>query len=142
MGKEDRKLFKKYKKWENENKNIQLDLKENTANVFAKIPAERYCPGTKIVIYGAGTMGKAFYFHSVQEQNYNIVLWVDKQYYNYENSEYPVVSPDKLLKTYFDVLVIAVLDKTLKDSIKNDLLDWGISQEKIDWISPKELLCN
>lgn len=109
-------------------------------DTFIRIPARRYPVGSKIVIYGAGMFGKAFYYHAKQAREYQIVLWVDKQYTKYEKQGHPVMCPDRLSDTEYDIVLFAVLDERMKDSIKKDLLQMYIPEEKMDWISPKELV--
>lgn len=143
MSDEDRDLMEKYQK-----KTQLVMVQKNNHNgettygydTFIRIPAGRYPKGTKIVIYGAGMFGKAFYYHEKRVQEYQIALWVDRQYLKYEKQGYPVVCPDRLSDTEYDIVLFAVLDENVKNSIKKGLLQMCIPEEKMDWISPKELV--
>ena len=80
----------------------------------------------KIIIYGAGNVGKkAYEFYS---KNNDIVLWVDK---NYDEMEYifnfEIKSPDTINAYKFDYIIVATTKQQLKDEIvyylcKNSIL--------------------
>lgn len=140
MNREEKNLMKKYLRDERCKKSLKDNNQfENSQHSFIKIPQNKYTTEQKIVIYGAGSVGKAFYYQASQEK-YNIVLWVDKQYHNYQKEGYPVSNPEELLIKEFNIIIIAVLDEIVKDNIKNNLLYMGIPEEIIDWITPEELL--
>ena len=90
----------------------------------------------KIVIYGAGTCGKALYYQFVRLQKEDsIVAWVDKSA-NEKSDEclYDINYPNVLKDVIFDYIVIAVMDKKLMLNIKDSLVEnYGISEEKIIW---------
>ena len=87
----------------------------------------------RIVIYGAGKVGKAFW-HQMKAANYgSLVLWVDKNYKVYEEQGLPVSSPNVLKKAEYDRLVIAVLDIKVMYQIRNELLDMGVKSTKLVW---------
>lgn len=142
MDEEDRRLMEQYQK---KAENIVKNLDEKVKNVYAcdafvRIPDTRYPAGTRIAIYGAGKFGRAFYYHAKRGQKYEIVLWTDRQYEKYIEEGYIVESPSLLTDKEFDIVLIAVLEKELKRKIEKDLLRLRIPAEKIDWISPEELV--
>lgn len=86
--------------------------------------------GANIVLYGAGEVGRTFY-DQVKTTGYgNIVAWVSKDYQTCWDQDI-VESPQKLLDTTFDVVVIAAKGKATADSIRRDLLDMGVDEKRI-----------
>lgn len=109
-------------------------------SLFAKIPSGRYRSGSKVVIYGAGNLGKAFAYGIEEKSDYEMVLWVDRQYMRFQKEGILVEDPRKILNTTYDKIVIAVLNERIAKQIRNDLIAIGIEEEYIDWISPRELI--
>ena len=100
-----------------------------TGHVFPFGKVER---GANIVLYGAGEVGRTFY-GQVKTTGYgNIVAWVSKDYQTCWNKDV-VESPQKLLDTTFDVVVIAVKGEAMADSIRRDLLSMGVDEKRILW---------
>lgn len=94
---------------------------------------------SKIIIYGAGGCGQAFYqyvrTHNMEKQ---VVAWVDKN--PSEKSEqcmYKIESPEILSRVHFDYVIIAVLREVIAEGIKKDLCEhYNIEKEKIIWNEP------
>lgn len=88
--------------------------------------------GMRIALYGAGEVGRIFY-HQIRMTGYGkIVAWVSKDHRTCRDREI-VESPEKLLDIPCDVVVIAVQQKPVADSIRRDLLNMGIDEGKIVW---------
>lgn len=95
---------------------------------FEKVPAN-----SRVIIYGAGRVGKAFVNQLKVSSFAQIAAWCDKNYRNYEGTDYPVISlNDGLIKEY-DYIVIAVNGEEMANEIRNELLGKNIPQEKIIW---------
>ena len=88
---------------------------------------------TKIALYGAGNIGKQYYEQLKQEGLYQVVLWVDENYLDFENEVYDVKSPEMLRELSFDVVVIAIKNKDIVRQVKEKLKNYGINQNKIVW---------
>ncbi|MBQ6993488.1 MAG: hypothetical protein IJN64_03185 [Lachnospiraceae bacterium] len=84
-----------------------------------------------IAIYAAGRFGQALYQTLNQDVGRQVVCWVDKDYLKYQEQGFPVKALSALKETNFDQLVIAVLDRNVARGIKRDLIEMGISEEKI-----------
>lgn len=87
--------------------------------------------GKKIVVYGAGKMGKDYYMQ-LTKMGYNVVLWVDGSDSRTQN----VKPPSEILQTDFDMILIAVSRQEYVKNIKQTLQDIGIEKEKIIWRTP------
>lgn len=87
----------------------------------------------RIVLYGAGKFGVELYNRIQDFERVTIASWVDKM--EKENYEYPdeVQPVETLWETDFDQVVVAVLNENTANEIKKELVQKGISQEKIFW---------
>ncbi len=85
----------------------------------------------RIIIYGAGRVGRDVYKCISLYQRCTIVAWVDK---NYQEYDYPFceIKPPKTIKTLdYDLVLIAVLNKKTIESIKQELIECGVPRKKI-----------
>lgn len=90
----------------------------------------------RLVIYGAGKVGKDYISQMILEPEYNIVAWTDKKFHmKFNNLCLPV---ECLKKIDFDVVVIAVKNETIASEIKKQLLALNIADEKLMWLAPLE----
>lgn len=90
--------------------------------------------GSKIAIYAAGKVGKAFYSLMQFSHYAKVVLWVDQ---NYEklSLDIPVESPSLLLtrEKEYEYLIVAIDRKEVAKEILSELNKQGIPKEKIVW---------
>lgn len=93
----------------------------------------------RIVIYGAGEMGKDVEF-LLQKSGIQKIAWVDKEYKLYQKQGWAVETVDILKTIEFDVILISVSQENIADCIKKDLIDMGIPEEKIIWKKPIVLI--
>ncbi len=94
-------------------------------------PFEKIPQGSKIIIYGAGTMG-CEYLQQMLLTNYaEVVGFVDRNFEDYNNSEVPIYSVDKLKQLSFDYIVLAFQANTYEKTIRLYLENLGISSYKI-----------
>lgn len=88
-----------------------------------------------LILYGAGKAGQDTYAQ-MSQYGYHVVLWADRNYQAYQAKGMPVVSPDEIFHTKYDLIFIAVGDETLAESIKKDLVKKGIPEEVLIWRKP------
>lgn len=87
---------------------------------------------SKVVLYGAGTVGQEFHRQVKQIGYCEIKLWVDMNYEKYLN--YDVNHPEKIVEIEsFDYVVIANASKCTADEIRKYLLNLGVEEVKILW---------
>ena len=92
--------------------------------------------GKKIVLYGAGSVGKDYYVQ-IQSSSYSeVVLWTDKKWTDYRESRYIIESPENVLEMEFDYLLIAVKNPKLAEEIKLEWIEKGSPERKILWVEP------
>lgn len=97
-------------------------------------PNEKSLVGKKIVIYGAGKVGKCFRQQFMRNNAIDIVAWVDSNYSSLGDER--VESPYVLKDLDFDKLVIAIDNDITAKKIQESLINMGFSTEKIVYVSP------
>ena len=91
----------------------------------------------RIVLYGAGVIGKCYY-NSLKTAGYsNLALWADKNYLALQEQGYPVERPEDILKASFDYVLVAIEGKQNYEQIKDELVELGVNEEKILWEAPR-----
>jgi len=94
---------------------------------FSKVPQN-----SKIVLYGARSVGQTYYAQLRRTGYCRIVAWVDKGYQDYQRSGMANVRGiETMLNVEFDYVVIAVSRPDLCGKIKSTLVSLGIAEDKI-----------
>ena len=91
--------------------------------------------GKKIALYGAGRSGQDV-FRQMKGLGYEVVAWADRHYKDFAGSTFPIVPPEGLLDSSFDVVFLAAAGEDLADNMKKSLVELGIPEEKIIWTRP------
>lgn len=90
--------------------------------------------GCKLIIYGAGKVGRNFVSQLSKNENIEMVAWIDKKYDGKASGE-RIIEPVEKIRSYTEIsdyVVIAVLDRRLAEEIGNSLIEtYGIPKEKI-----------
>lgn len=95
-------------------------------------PVERIPYGTKVVIYGAGDMGKAYVAQNNQNHHCDIVAWADQKYKSSQiNKQIKCIPPDEIKKEVFDYVLIAINNSRISHSVSGWLERNHIPQDKI-----------
>ena len=121
---------------------------ENTINKMDKkkewrFPREKIPKGSKVILYGAGEVGRVFY-DWINDTGYcNLLLWVDEKYdkINSKNSlggGCTLSSPENI-KTcdQYDYVLVATVKDYIISIVSNFLNDSGVPKEKIVILSSK-----
>jgi exopolysaccharide biosynthesis predicted pyruvyltransferase EpsI/glycosyltransferase involved in cell wall biosynthesis len=115
---------------------ILLNIK-NRISVYKKY--EYPCPyylfesDSQIALYGAGNIGRRYYFQISESKYGTIVNWVDKNYRKLQDELLPVNPVASLTETEFDYIFLAVADEIVADEIIIQLNEMGISNSRIIW---------
>ena len=88
--------------------------------------------GSKIVLYGAGKVGKDFYFQLRDTNWVELLAWVDKGFYDYQ-LKYPFDYIDNINKYEADYYVIAIEDYYVAKNVRQFLLEKHVDDKKIIW---------
>lgn len=100
-------------------------------------PFHRMEKGKKIALYGAGEVGKAFCLQLITTGYGKITLWVDERWRTISKQLRDVRPVDAVLRSEYDVLVIAISNPEFAAEIKDNLIYWGVSEQKIVWSDPR-----
>lgn len=91
---------------------------------------------SRIILYGAGSVGIRYYQQIHRQNQLCLVLWVDRNWKDYEAGSMPVSSPKLISGSKYDYIIIAVKRKELADEIRNELADMGVQEDQILWRPP------
>lgn len=87
----------------------------------------------RLVIYGAGKAGNDLYKY-LMHYNYNVVLWVDKNYERMNDERIQAVK--ELESTVYDYVILASGTKELADNMREFLREYHVEEKKIFWTEP------
>lgn len=90
---------------------------------------------SRLVIYGAGAVGKSYVVQVDSGNHVQLVGWIDKRC-GRRCQGHDVLSIETLGALEFDYVLIAISDPMIMKDIKNMLLDYGIASSKILWKQP------
>lgn len=92
-------------------------------------PFDKVEKSSRVVLYGAGRVGKEYYEQVERLQYCNIVLWVDKNYNNFQNKR--VNDIKEIFNIEYDYIVIANLSEDIKLLIAKQLMEMGVHKDNI-----------
>ncbi len=88
---------------------------------------------SRIILYGAGNIGKR-YFRQLKENHYaQIVGWADKDYEVLQEEGFPVEPIDELIEKDYDYIFISIANEAVAEEIIEMLVGYGVAREKIIW---------
>lgn len=97
--------------------------------------------GSKVIVYGAGAVGKSYYKKIKLDKLYDLVQWVDKKYLDYQNQGMHVCPVAAISEQPFDYILLALLDSMLAEQVKNELeKEYDIPEDKIIWFKPVDIV--
>lgn len=107
-----------------------LDVQNKHTFLF---PFEEIEKKTRIVLYGAGHVGKNYY-NQLKEIKYPIdIIWIDKNYDKFISMGMNVVNPNILLEDIPDKIIIAIENREIAYEVIEHLKEHGIPDNKIVW---------
>lgn len=103
-------------------------------------PWESIIPGSNIIIYGGGEVGRS-YLSQLRDSNYcRIIALCDKRPENVEIYSVRVIGIDELTEinsSYYSNILIAIENINTAEAIKADLIRLGIPVNKLIWSKPE-----
>ncbi len=87
--------------------------------------------GKKVVLYGAGTFGQQLMKRLKDKNICKIAGWVDDDYWEYRRCCMDVDPVERVAMQDYDYILIANLSSAYAETVKKELLDYGISGNKI-----------
>lgn len=106
------------------------DYREMNEDVFPYWKVDRK---NRIILYGAGELGREYFRQNQMYQFCSIVMWADRNYAKLQPGSMDIVSPDRIGNIEFDYLLIAVKSMELAMEIKRSFIKKGVPGDKIIW---------
>ena len=78
-------------------------------------------PQSRIVLYGAGNIGKRYYQQFKEGKYAEIVKWVDKQFYTLREEGLPVDNVESIGDVDYDYVFISIADEKIASEIISNL---------------------
>ncbi len=116
--------------------NYLSDIKQTIHIPYYNFPDNLLIKNKRILLYGAGKVGQAFYQQFRTDKLCSIVGWVDKNPDRYKNILAEVKGLDQINQISFDLLIIALRYQEIAMIIKQELIQNGINPDKIIWKQP------
>lgn len=96
--------------------------------------------GKRIVLYGAGAVGKDYFFQIQRQTSIKLVLWVDQRYQELNMNNHKISDISLISNTEFDQILVAVKYENLAKEIIDDLCkNYSVPRNCITWKQPKEI---
>ncbi len=92
--------------------------------------------GQKIILYGAGDIGRNYYQYIREKNEWDLVAWVDAAAEKYKDIGNGVQNIDAITQIEYDVILVAVMEEKTAQSIRMDLNVRGILNDNILWTRP------
>lgn len=93
---------------------------------YGKIPYQ-----CKVILYGAGEVGKDYYGQISTTGWCRIIQWVDKKAEYYRNQGYPVNDLTELDAKNADYIIVCISDRKIAEEMKNFLQQAGVAEKQI-----------
>lgn len=116
----------------------KLDLKKKDWLIY--FPYFGRLDGKKVVLYGAGEVGQAYYTQIKEEHETELVLWVDKNYEKYQLEGMNVCAIENIKNIDYDFIIVAVWHEKMYLEIRKDLVQLGVDAQKILYNRTKRLI--
>ena len=104
---------------------------ESTDESLSNFPIGIDLAEKRVLLYGAGTFGQQFKKRLEKEDICHIVGWVDDDYWEYRRCCMDVDSVERVVNDDYDYILILNIDQQYTEEKKRELLDFGVSREKI-----------
>lgn len=117
------------------NQKVKVQMYKNIAKLISVRKNERkrledVLKG-RIVIYGAGVVGRRVYDMLGKNNKINLIAWIDKNYKKYIIEGLDVKAPALITEIKFDYIIVCVNDMNIMADIRTMLLSMGVAEEKI-----------
>jgi len=91
----------------------------------------------KVILYGAGKVGKDYYKQIKRDKKCSLVAWTDTNYEMLDKSlKKKLISPDAIANCKYDSVLVAIASRNTFEKIRDSLIARGVEEERIMWIAP------
>ena len=98
-------------------------------------PIDRIPRKSKVILYGAGYLGKQYWKQNILYHFCTIIAWVDMNYIKKKSNNYTIENPSIIKEREYDFVLIAVDNYFVAKDIVRYLIKIGVKREKIIWQS-------
>lgn len=102
-------------------------------------PYNNLLSGKRVILYGAGAVGKDYYKLYQKNGEVDLVLWVDKEWEFLKMNGFDVKPLECITEQKYDYVLIAIKDKIRAGKIISYLQQNGIEKDKILWKEPVKI---
>lgn len=95
---------------------------------------------SRVILYGAGRVGKDYYRSLADGGTYQLVAWLDGNADQYQESNHMIEPPEAIHSYEFDYIILAALRESTAESMMDMLSYMGINRAKMIWRQPQEVL--
>ena len=118
-------------------KSICLKDDKNTTQMQDEIvfPFWKIKRNSKIILYGAGLVGRTYYQQIVENDFGEVISWVDGNATNIDDSINGIVieQVETIKEKMFDYILISIKNEKAAKQIKLNLIEMGINEDRIVW---------
>ena len=111
--------------------NIKQKIASDITNRYWIFPYTKIEQNSKVVLFGAGDVGRDLYIQLKQTKWCKVIAWVDSAYEKYRYKGFPVDDKKVLSDESCDYVLICIRNVKITQEIKNELISKGIPAEKI-----------
>lgn len=105
-------------------------------NYYYRFPDGLIENGKKVILYGAGDIGKNYYQYIQEKGIWDLVAWVDTAAEKYKDMGNRVQNIEVIAQIEYDVILVAVMNEKTAQSIRLNLSARDILDDKILWTRP------
>jgi len=118
--------------------NYTYNLCDTQAGRMGYYPYYGRLQGKKVILYGAGNVGRLYRRHILQDKECTLIAWMDKnaKYYR-ETEQLEVESVENIERYEYDNIIIAVAIQYVYEEIRDELISMGVEADKILWNKTK-----
>lgn len=98
-----------------------------------KVPYSKMREGKRVIIYGAGNVGKVFWEELINSKTFTVVGWVDKNSDKIRCDNVQVRNISWLLEQECDYVLVAICNRNMAYSAMLALKKMGIDEQKLIW---------
>lgn len=107
--------------------------KKSTTTMEYKLPVAEIANRKKIIVYGAGNVGRQ-YIKQIKDCNgLELIACVDMNWYRVENDIAEIHPISEIFKKSYDCIVIAINNESISNQAIEMLTNFGVDTKKIIW---------
>lgn len=120
--------------------NYQFDFGVAVSMPCYRLPVELLGTAKKVVLFGAGKMGRYYYREIMRNPAYELAGWLDSNYKNCLEEGLPVQRVESITELSYDVILLGAMYRGIADSMRQTLRSLAVPEEKIVWCEPQSFI--